>query len=262
MKLVNKVVKKYGNSGGVYLPADWVGGKVNIELVEQPPDPKKELLNSLPLENVVSLILYGSYVRKEITEGSDIDVILVTAKDIKINVPQEIRKRYDIQVRSVKSLRHALMHDPVFYKVIKDESMALINSTLLDEFRQIKPKMDGIHTRLDFMGSSIKIMKDMIAAHADSETLVYPVILRLKEILFMECFFANKKYTTGLLRRTILGRGITSRDFQMLMTIYRASRDGKKFPGHKISNYPIEELIKFLEEKMHHVKQKTLEKGN
>src|SRR3989338_1378044 len=71
MKTYTKVVKRYGNSGGVYVPREWVGGKVKIDLIDEPANPK-ELLAKLPLEHVVSVIVYGSYVRKESAADSDI----------------------------------------------------------------------------------------------------------------------------------------------------------------------------------------------
>ena len=109
MATVVKTVKKYGNSGGVYVPSSWIGGKVKLELIDEPADPKKDVLEKVPLEHVIGVILFGSYTRKEIEKGSDIDLLLITDEDIRIPIPPEIKKNYDIQVKSLRALKNALI---------------------------------------------------------------------------------------------------------------------------------------------------------
>ncbi len=258
MKTITKTVKKYGNSGGVYLPASWIGGRVKFELVEEPLDPKKELL-SLPLGHVISVILYGSYARGEMTHESDIDVIVVTDEEAKINISPELKERYDIRVRSASRLRNSVEHDSVFYKVIKDESVALFNQKFLEDLKKIQPKASDIKFRLDMTESSLNIVKTFISVDANPADLVYPLILRLKEILFIECFLANKIYTTALLKKEILGYRVSASEFETLLSIYRAVR-ADKAPKGNISMITIEKLASLLETKILHVKQKTLKK--
>ena len=57
----------------------------------------KEILNSLKKhlqsvygEQLISLVLFGSQARKDATDYSDIDVMIVLAKDI--NIPQENKR--------------------------------------------------------------------------------------------------------------------------------------------------------------------------
>src|SRR3989344_1645833 len=101
-----KVVKKYGNSGGVYVPSSWVGGTVKAELIGEPFNPKTAL-NKIELEHIISAILYGSYARKEISEGSDIDMLLIADDDAEISIPFELKKKYDIQVKTADEARNA-----------------------------------------------------------------------------------------------------------------------------------------------------------
>ena len=256
---ITKVVKKYGNSGGVYLPVDWIGGKVKIELVEQPIDPKKDLLENLPLEHIVSVILYGSYARDEITDGSDMDVIIVT-DGTAIKIPQQIRERYDIQVKDVANLKNLVEHDPIVYKVVKDESFALFNHKFLEELKQINPTASrSTKFRLDMAESSMNIVKGFMAEGADPIDLVYPLILRLKEALFIECFLTNKQYTTALLKKEITNHGISAQNFVTLINIYRTVRDNKR-QKQNISIDVVEKLVSLLEAKLSYVKQKTLTK--
>lgn len=256
MKTITKVVKKYGNSGGVYLPTEWIGGEVKVELVDEPLNPKKDLLN-MPLEHVVSIILYGSYARGEMTVESDIDVLVVTDGH-KIEMPK-LDNRYEINIRSSAQAKALVERDPIFYKVVKDESVALLNHAFLEELRDIKPKANITGTRLDLAESSLNIVKSFIELGYEPSGMAYPLMMRLKETLFIECFLANKKYTTGLLRKAILAAGISKKDFDSLMTIYRAVRDDKK-PSAEVSAQSVAKLADLLEKKISYVKQKTVKK--
>ncbi len=254
---VIKTVKKYGNSGGIYLPTGWVGGKVSVELIEKPPDPRTDLLN-LPLEHVICIILYGSYARHEMEEGSDIDVLLVVDEDSKMRIPMELRQKYDIQIISVKEVRNLMVHDPVFYKVIADEALALINHQFLDILRREVPSVGGIKTRLDLVESSLSISNEILASGGTVE-VVYPLILRLKETLILEYLLDDTKYSTGDLKKEVLRHGISPKEFSIIMEIYRAARHDKRLE-HVISKEVVEKLISLLEMKIRYVKQKTREK--
>ena len=252
MTTVLKDVKKYGNSGGVYLPAEWVGGQVRVELVRKPADPRKDLL-ALPLEHVVSIILYGSYVRGEMTEGSDIDVLIVTDGH-KIDIPK-LDGRYEINVRSASQAKALAERDPIFYKAIKDESKALFNHEFLEDLRNVKPKASSAATRLELSESSLNIIKSFMELGSEPSDMAYPLMMRFKEILFIECFFTNSKYTTGLLRKEILAAGISRKDFQSLMSIYRAVRGGRE-AVEKVSADAITRLAGLLEKKISYVKNR------
>lgn len=253
MRAITKTVKAYGNSGGVYLPRSWVGGTVKIELVDEPFEPKN-VLAKIPMEHAVSVILYGSYARKEAAEGSDIDIILVTDEPI---VPR-LERKYDVQVKTVKETRNAMVHDPVFHKVILDESIALVNHQFLDNLKEEKLEPGGIMKRVGLAESSLKICKGLF--EAGSEDIVYPLIMRLKEMLILECLLANKKYSTTALQKEISSH-LQQKEFSDAMNIYRAERNGKK-PEKQLPGEAIGKLISLLEAKIQHVKQKAVEEGH
>lgn len=256
MKAIVKTVKRYGNSGGVYVPNNWIGGKVKVELVEEPLDIRMDLLNKIPLEHVISVILYGSYARKEQSEMSDIDVILVTDEDARIEIPEEVKKRYDIQVKTIRQLRNAVMHDPLFYKIIKDEGVTIINHQVLSELKEKQPELNRIESRLSLIESSLNITKKMHELGNDKD-IIYPLMLRLKEILLIEYLIENKKYSTDALKKEILRHRIKSRDFSMLINLYRALRDKKNTSKYHVSGELIASIISILEEKVQNVREKT-----
>lgn len=255
-----KAVKRYGNSGGVYVPNRWIGGKVKIELIEEPLNPQ-DVLAKIPLEHVISAILYGSYARKEATEGSDIDILLIVDDDYEMDIPAEIRQKYDIQVKSLRDMRNALAHDPVFYKMIKDDAVALLNHQFLNSLKAATPKTADIEKRIGMIESSLNITKEILKIDANAD-VAYPIVMRLKEILLIECLLSGKRYSAKALKQEILGRGITSIEFSTLMDAYRTSRANKRASKHTLQTGTIAKLISLLEEKIQHVRKKAREKRN
>lgn len=252
---MTKTVKRYGNSGGVYVPSSWVGGTVRIELVDEPADIRRDILK-IPLEHVVSVILYGSHARKEAGYKSDIDVLLVTDEDAKIELSAEIRAKYDIHVKSITQVRNAMTRDPVFYKTITDEGTAIINHQFLDDVRRL-PKPADVKKRLELIESSLKVVKEIFAAGLPEEA-IYPIVMRLKEILLIQCFLSGKKYSSNLLKSEIL-KAAPGKESAKIMNAYRAARSGKTVSG-KIPKDIVEKMILLLEKKIMHVRKSAGEK--
>lgn len=260
MTAIIKTVKRYGNSGGVYLPADWIGGTARIELVNEPADPRKDLLK-LPLEHVVCIIIYGSYARGEMTKESDIDAIIVT-DGARFEIPSWISRRYEISSRTVESVRNSVENDPVFCKVINDESIALFNAPFLEELKTIEPKSDSwiMRYRIETAESSLNVVKSFLELSDEYSRMAYPLVMRLKEMLFIECFISKKKYTTSLLKKEIMALGISAGELANLLSSYRAVRDDRRQVKLNISEETIAKLAGLLEKKISYVKQKTLKK--
>ena len=252
-----KDVKKYGNSGGVYLPAEWVGGQVRVELVRKPVDLRADLAK-IDLEHAISAIIYGSYARGDREGDSDIDIILVT-DDHGTDIPPEIRQRYDVRTMTEKQMRDSMANDPIFHKSIKDSSIAIINHGFLKELANIELNHDPIEYRIDLAESSLALTKSILDGYEGSEELVYPLIMRLKEMIILECLFSDKKYTTKLLKKEI-SKAVGDADLKAVMSIYRAARDGKRnsilLPKHAVNS-----LVSSLEKKIENVKQKARQKG-
>ena len=257
MITVTKVVKKYGNSGGVYVPNAWIGGKVKVELIDEPFS-VNDVLNKVAKEHVVSAILYGSHARNEASEGSDIDIILVRDKNSEIDIPDELKQKYDIQVKTTEEAMNAMAHDPIFYKIIKDKSVAMINHQFLESLRKIKLKSGSIKTRLTLAESSLNITKEIF--NLGNNEVVYPLIMRLKEMMVLECLLSDKKYSTAMLKNEILSCGLSPKEFLCIIKIYRVERSNKK--SESVSRETIKKLISLLEMKIKYVKQKTVEKGH
>lgn len=256
-----KIVKKYGNSGGVYVPRSWVGGKAKIELIEEPAEPETDILRNIPEPgHLISAIMYGSYVRNEASEQSDIDIIIVVdedAKDMKVMPEMKMQKNYDIQVKTEKEIRNAVKNDPLFKKIIMDESKAILNHKFLDSLKGEKTKKGNIRVRISLAESSLNIIKSLFDAGRDNKNLIYPLILRIKEVFLIECMIKNKRYSLKALGNEVSSLGINKKEFNNLMNTYRTARDNKKLPKYTFSEETMTRLILFLEKKIGYVKKKT-----
>lgn len=256
MVAIVKAVKRYGNSGGIYVPSNWIGGRVRAELIEEPFDVKKDLVNKISLEHVVSIILYGSYVRNEQSGMSDIDVIIVADEDAKIDIPSQLSQRYDIRIMSLDGIKKAVLHDAVLHKVLKDEAIALINHGLLQDLIKETPDLDSTEARISLAESALNIVKEMVKEGAEKAGMVYPIMLRLKEMILVQYLIENKKYSTGMVKKEAVAHGISQKDFSLLMDAYRAVRDNKKAPEYAPSEDTINKLILIIEEKIRYVREK------
>ena len=148
-----------------------------------------------------------------------------------------------------------MVHDPLFYKTMKDEAVALINHQFLDSLKKETPRMAGIKTRAGLAESSLKITKEILLS-GNADEVVYPVVMRIKEMLMLEYIFSGRKYSTKALKKDMLGSGITPGEFSVFMDIYRASRANKK-PEKHLSLAAVEKLVSILEMKIQHVKKQA-----
>ncbi|MBI4174105.1 MAG: nucleotidyltransferase domain-containing protein [Candidatus Aenigmarchaeota archaeon] len=257
MTTITKTVKRYGNSGGVYLPADWIGGTARIELVEEPADPRKDMMK-MPLDHVISVIAYGSYARSEMTPDSDIDLIVVVDDISKAKIPTELKKKYDLQVRTPERIKNSMLRDPIFHKSIKDGSVALVNPQFLESLKNsTEPDINGIRIYVDLAESALGIARTIAEESDDPTGMLYSAILHMKEMLIIECLFSGKKYSTKLLINEITRHA--GRETNNVMKVYRSIRDDKKYD----INVPREIVFKLLdstEAKIKNVKQKTSKK--
>jgi len=257
-KTVTKVVKRYGNSGGVYLPASWIGGTAEISLVSKPARPEEDLPLAFAgrMQHIISMFLYGSHAREDAEKGSDIDVIVITDDHQKdMEVPQNLKGRgYDIILIEVKEFKNKISRDILFNKSLEDTKV-IFNDSFFNEIKSIKPT--GIlKERIELAKSSLRIMKSLLDVGADASSITYPLIMRIKEILLIDCVLNNKKYSLSLLKEHIQKLGISESEYRKLMSVYRAVRDEKKNGKPTIKEDTIKLLLDFLEEMIDNAEKK------
>lgn len=247
-KGMTKTVKKYGNSGGVYLPSSWIGGNVEVRLINKPPDPEKDILLAFSgiMRHIVSILIYGSYAKGEQSAESDIDIIVVTDTHIKAGIPDRLKSmRYDIRIMTIDEIRKAAERDALFRKSLED-SRAILNDSFIDSLRSVKINKKTLRERIEFAESSLGIIRGIYETCGRSPELIYPLIMRIKEMLLIKCILENKKYSFKLLENSIREENISKSDFMRLIEYYRATRDNKKPPEYSFNEQVFSKLIKLL----------------
>jgi len=256
-KTISKTVRKYGNSGGIYLPASWIGGMAEAKLVSMPANPEKDIPAEFSghMKHVISAFVYGSYARGEHAPGSDIDVVLVTDEHAGSIKPGSLKsKKYDITVLERGEAIKAAKNDPLFRKSL-DEAMAIVNDSFLDYLKSLKTSRDGLAERIGLAESSLSIIKSIADAGYGPE-LIYPLVMRIKEAVLFRCIFNGKDYSLKLLERIIRSKGISKKEYDDIMMYYRQIRGSQnpKKAAFKDRTYAM--LIELLGELIADAKQK------
>ena len=135
-----KTVVKSGNGGAVWVPRSWLGEEVVVILPEKPKlELRERIVHMLEpyLKDIISVGIYGSYARNEQTIDSDVDVLVITKdKGIKLAIKEE---KIEVTSLSVDKLKKAIEKHPVVYYQIIRESVPIINASMLEELKKIKP---------------------------------------------------------------------------------------------------------------------------
>ena len=124
-------VGKWGNSGGVLLPREWLGKQVKVVLVDRTDEIRKEIMAILDpyLEDILGVYLVGSYARGEQEKDSDIDVIVIS-NDLRKKISSG---KYDIEIYPLDNIKKTLKENPIMIMPSLVEAKPLLNKSLLEE---------------------------------------------------------------------------------------------------------------------------------
>jgi len=106
---IMRQVSRWGNGAGILLPREWMGNQVKVILIDRTLEIKKEVFNILEpyLDDIVGIYLVGSYARREETEDSDIDILVLSH-----NLKKEITSsKYHVSIVPLENLKKALYGD-------------------------------------------------------------------------------------------------------------------------------------------------------
>ncbi len=139
MKIINRV-KEWGNGAGVRVPRNWLGIEVevnpmtNLDMEEI----QKEVIKEVNpyLASIQGVYLAGSYARGEQTSSSDVDILVITDKTIKI--PK--KEPYDIYTISRTKINKTVKYYPLQIMSMIREAKPIINMVLLEDLKQIELK--------------------------------------------------------------------------------------------------------------------------
>jgi len=265
-KKLTKTVKKYGNSGGVYLPASWIGGTAEVRLVKSAVNPARDITAALAdcMPHIIGAFVYGSYARGEQEDDSDVDIMVVTDEHAEsVKVPKKLKENnYDVQIMPRSRAIRAAERDIVFKEMLK-EAKPLLNEELLRELVNRKTSSKNIGFRVDFAKSSLGIMKSFLELDEEDpeyET-AYPLVMRIKEMLILKCFLEGRKYSLGLLKDVMLKHGVPKNNIPSIISQYRAFRDGRKPEKRILKRSDALILASMLDWLIKHVEKQKTKKG-
>ena len=248
-QLVKRVVSS-GNGGAVWVPKSWLGEEIIVIRPEKPElNIKEKIIKTLVphLQDVVAIFLYGSYARNEQEADSDID-ILVVAKE-KFNIKKQ--EKIDIKVIQLDKLKETIEKNPIMYLSILQEAKAIINSSLLEELKEIKIDYKKFKWFIETTIEHIKSNKEFIeldkleGEYITSYAAIYSIMLRLRGVFLIKCLIDKKNYSNKLFKKWLLKHNISNLEYIAAYSIYRSIRDNKKV-DRKIKIPTAENLLNIL----------------
>jgi len=200
-----KQIVRVGNSAGVILPKEWLNGKAKVELIVAPTDIKKEIFEILKdyLWDIRGIYLAGSYARKEETEKSDIDTIVITGKTNK-----KIEKgKHSILFISQEKVEAALKDNVLPILPMLKEAKTLLNEELIIKYKQTELTQKNLAWHIESTKSILKIIKEFIELNREygktSDAVSYSLILRIRGIYIVDSLIKKKMWTKKELLKLI-----------------------------------------------------------
>lgn len=227
-QIIRKVTP-IGNGAHIFAPRGWLNQEVIVIRVPKP-TLKEEILDILNpyLEGIIGVYLYGSYARNEQNKNSDIDLLIISDKKMKIK-----KENFEIIVLEEKSLNNAVKISPILMLSALFEAKAIINSKLLKKLRG-KYKLQKKHIK-----EYLKQTKEFIVINEEFPSL-YSLVLRLRGIYILNQILSNKKYS--------------KKDFIKWVLKYASKINSKKIENYKqdslLNEKEVDSLISTLKKRV------------
>ena len=239
--------RKWGNSGGVLLPKEWIGKQVKVMLIDRTEEIKKEVFDILSpyMEDIQGIYLVGSYARNEQTIDSDIDVIAISNSTKKVISSG----KYNIQIYTLQGLKNTLKKYPISISPSLLEAKTIMNQSLLEELKKTKITRQSFSMYLEECNRVLDINRKIAELEskkgADLKTLnvIYSLFLRLRGLYLMNSVLNKSKNTKKEFYDYIQSKtNLSNESWENAISIYQAIRDNKTIK----TRYPIEDTLKIL----------------
>lgn len=258
-----KIVQKFGNSGHIVLPKEYIGKRIKfITVTKTISQIKSEILDILEpyLEHVLGVYLYGSYARNEQTLDSDIDILVITDK--KINIGKEGYENYEILPVTKKGIENTIKYDAILILPIIKDVKPIINAQLIEDYKKYKFTKKNTKEFIEACERMISINKKGFELGAlDVNTIIYSLILRIRGLLMIELWIKNKGYSKSELFNYLENK-LQKEKILELYKIYSKERDNTRYKidAKIINRNDIDKLIKLNEILLNKIKKHKWER--
>ena len=194
-----KVVQRFGNSGHVVLPKEYIGKRIKFVLGPKTfENIKFEILGILKpyLENILGIYLYGSYARSEQTVSSDVDILVIANTKLKItdNVDD-----YSIISTTITELESTLRNNAVLALPIIKEAKTIINPALLEKYKGYNFTKKNTKRFMDDSAHVLELNEKGIDLDFEIGSIVYSLMLRVRGLLMIKLMLNSKLYSKASL---------------------------------------------------------------
>jgi len=248
-----RVVSQVGNGAHIFAPKEWINEKVLLVRLEKK-TVKEQIFEKLYpfLEKITAVFLYGSHARKEATESSDIDVLVIAKEKFKLE--RENGKSFIILQE--EEIPEAIKINPILMYSIFKESVAIINPSYLDKLKKIKVEKANFKQFIKQTSDSIKSSREIIeldkkTREYSSNSVLYSAILRLRGVFIIKCLIKNTSFSNSTFKEWLKNLDI---NYSEIYEIYRKIRDDKPIKTAHIPVEQEEKLINFLEQELNKIK--------
>ena len=239
-----KVVQKFGNSGHVVLPKEYIGKRIRFILEPKTfENIKSKILEILKpyLENILGVYLYGSYAREEQTIHSDVDILVIT--NTKLKIIDKIDD-YSIVSTTITELENILSNNAVLMLPIIKEAKTIINPGLLEKYKEYKFTEKNTKWFIENSADILKLNEKGIDLDFEIGSLIYSLILRIRGLLMIKLMLNNKLYSIASLFSYLKACKFSQDKIEEFYNIYSKEKNNIKITESKIITK--EDILKLL----------------
>ncbi len=245
-----RVVSQVGNGAHIFAPKEWINEKVLIVRLGQKSIKEQVLEKLYPyLNKVIAVFLYGSHARKEATESSDLDVLIIAKEKFKLE---------GFVVLTEEEIPSAIKTNPILMYSAFREAEAIINQGYLEKLKELKINNRYFNKFIEQTKESIKSNREIMGLDKktgkySSDSVIYSLILRLRGVFIINGILGNIQYSNSSFEKWLNSLNI---DYLKVYEVYRRVRGGD---FDKDTDIPIdqeEKLINFLEQELNNLNSK------
>ncbi len=233
----------FGNGAHVFVPKEWAGE--HILLIKEESVEKRIMKVIEPhLAIIKGAYLYGSRARGDFDESSDIDLFIITSKDLKLRA-----KNFEIICLKEDKIEDAIKVSYMMIYSILAEAKPIINSELLEKLREkYKPKIEYFKEFLESCNRIININEMFLEEDKErgenSGAVIYSLVLRLRGIFIINCLLSKEEYSHEKFIKWVSSKARVL-SFENIHEGYREFKNDKKI-SRKINNDDLLKLLNLL----------------